>query len=432
MPIPVEANSSPQRARPHRLLDLRQGELSLVAWACAYFFFILSSYYCIRPVRDAFGLSGGDQELRWLFRTTLVVMIAVNPVFSWLVARFPRRKFILVSYLFFALNLLIFFLLFTATKEGEAAWARRTFYVWVSVFNLFIVSVFWGFMADLFTVEQSKRLYGLIAVGGTIGAMAGAGLAWLLARPLGAANMLPISITLLLAACLCMLRLNRLARRRRAAPGVVDAEADVGGEPEEVIGGSSLAGVTHLLCSPYLLGIGLFILLYTILGTLLYFRQADIVRDAFTSDEARTAFFSKVAFLSNSLTVLIQIFLTGRVLRSIGVGLTLALLPIVHVIGFGVLGASPTLIVLVSFVVGRQASNYALARPARESLFTVLEREEKYKAKNLIDTFIYRAGDAIGTARIGFLAIPLAVVWFILALLLGRRQKTLARKAAAR
>ena len=192
-----------------------------------------------------------------------------------------------------------------------------------------------------------------------------------------------------------------------------------------------LAGVTHLLRSPYLIGIGLFILLYTILGTLLYFRQADIVRDAFTSDEARTAFFSKVALLSNGLTVMIQIFLTGRVLRTIGVGLTLALLPIVHVIGFGVLGASPTLIVLVAFVVGRQASNYALARPARESLFTVLDREEKYKAKNLIDTFVYRAGDAIGTTRIGFLAIPLAVIWFVVALLLGRRQKTLAREAAA-
>ena len=436
MPIQADANSPPQRARSHRLFDLRGGELSLVAWACAYFFFILSSYYCIRPVRDAFGLSGGDSELRWLFRATLVAMIAVNPVFSWLVARFPRRMFILVSYLFFALNLLIFFLLFTAAKEGEAAWARRTFYVWVSVFNLFIVSVFWGFMADLFTVEQSKRLYGLIAVGGTLGAMAGAGLAWLLAERIRAENMLPISITLLLAACACMLRLNRLATRRGGTPPEPDTEADEDGaastEPAEpIIGGSALAGVTHLIRSPYLLGIGLFILLYTILGTLLYFRQADIVRDAFTSDEARTAFFSKVAFLSNALTVLIQIFLTGRVLRTIGVGLTLALLPIVHVIGFGALGASPTLIVLVAFVVGRQASNYALARPARESLFTVLDREEKYKAKNLIDTFVYRAGDAIGTARIGFLAIPLAAIWFAVALLLGRRQKTLAREAAA-
>jgi AAA family ATP:ADP antiporter len=424
----------PRPRRRFRVLDLRAGEFTLVAWSCAYFFFVLSSYYCIRPVRDAFGLSGDNTELRWLFRTTLVVMIAVNPVFSWLVARFPRRVFIPISYLFFAANLLIFFLLFSSTKEGEAPWARRMFYVWVSVFNLFVVSVFWGFMADLFSVEQSKRLYGLIAVGGTIGAMTGASFPWLLAEQVGAVNMLPISIALLLVACLCMLRLNRLAMRRWAAPrGAGETAADE--PPDRIIGGSALAGVTHFLHSPYLLGIGAFILLYTILSTLLYFVQADIVREAFDDRAARTAFFGKIDVFTNALTATIQIFLTGRLMRTLGVGVTLGLLPIVYVIGFGALALAtapaaaallPSLGVIVTFQVGRRAANYALARPARESLFTVVRREEKYKAKNLIDTFVYRAGDAMGTIPMSWLAIPLAAVWFVLSLALGRRQRKLA------
>jgi AAA family ATP:ADP antiporter len=439
MDRPADANdprpSSPPRPPGRfRLFDLRPGELALVAWSCAYFFFVLCSYYCIRPVRDAFGLSGDDTELRWLFRTTLVVMIAVNPAFSWLVARFPRRVFIPVSYLFFAANLLVFFLLFAATKEGEAVWARRTFYVWVSVFNLFVVSVFWAFMADLFSVEQSKRLYGLIAVGGTIGAVAGASFPWLLAEHIGAVTMLPISITLLLLACLCMLRLNHLSMRRwgsRRAAGDDSAPAEV---KDRVIGGSPLAGVTHFLRSPYLLGIGAFILLYTVLSTLLYFVQADIVREAFEDRAARTAFFGKIDVFTNTLTALIQIFVTGRLMRTLGVGLTLGLLPIVYVIGFGALALAtapataallPALGVIVAFQVGRRAANYALARPARESLFTVVKREEKYKAKNLIDTFVYRAGDAIGTIPMSWLAIPLAVVWFVLSLGLGRRQRQL-------
>ncbi|MDY7110539.1 MAG: Npt1/Npt2 family nucleotide transporter [Planctomycetota bacterium] len=427
-------------ARPpgrFRLFDLRPGEFALVAWSCAYFFFVLSSYYCIRPVRDAFGLSGDDTELRWLFRTTLVVMIAVNPAFSWLVARFPRRVFIPASYLFFAANLLVFFLLFAATREGEAVAVRRIFYVWVSVFNLFVVSVFWAFMADLFSVEQSKRLYGLIAVGGTMGAVIGAGFPWLLAERLGAIIMLPISITLLLLACLCMLRLNRLSMRRRAtssAAGAGDADADAPQPPDRAIGGSPLAGVTHFLRSPYLLGIGAFILFYTVLSTLLYFVQADIVREAFDDRAARTAFFGKVDVFVNTLTALIQIFLTGRIMRTFGVGLTLGLLPVVYLIGFSALalamapataGLLSALNVIVMFQVGRRAANYALARPARESLFTVVKREEKYKAKNLIDTFVYRAGDAIGTIPLSWLAIPLAVVWFVLSLGLGRRQRQL-------
>ena len=394
-------------------------------WACVYFFFVLSSYYCIKPVRDAFGLSGGDTELRWLFRATLAVMIGVNPIFAWLVGRFPRRVFIPLTYVFFAANLLVFYVLFAATPEGESVWARRTFYVWVSVFNLFVVSVFWAFMADIFTVRQSKRLYGLIAVGGTAGAMVGASFPLLLANRLGAANMLPISIALLLAACVCVLRLNRAMAARAAGRDDGTPPVHHGGD-DRPIGGSAAAGITRVVRSPYLIGIGLFILLYTILGTLLYFQQAEIVRAAFKSDAERTAFFSRVVFLANGLTVLIQIFLTGRVLRRIGVGLTLALLPVVHLIGFSALGASTTLGLLVVFVVSRQASNYALAKPARESLFTVVKREEKYKAKNLIDTFVYRAGDAIGTVSMHALALPLAAAWFGLALWLGRRQKELA------
>jgi AAA family ATP:ADP antiporter len=417
-----------------RVVDVREHEVAAVVWSCAYFFFVLSAYYVLRPIRDEMGVAGGVDKLAWLFTATLAAMLLVHPLYTALVARLPRRRFVPLIYRFFILNLVVFFVLFRIADPAQSVWIGRVFFIWTSVFNLFVVSVFWSLMADLFRPSQGQRLFGLVAVGGTLGSVLGASITSGLSHVLSAASLLLVSAVLLEIA----------ARAARVLDGEADKlalaatdDGEAAPRPAEtIIGGGVLEGIGHVVRSPYLLGIAVFMLLFTITSTFLYFQQADIVGSVLKDRQARTRVFANIDLAVNVLTLVTQIFLTGRVLRWLGVGVSLAFLPALTLIGSTILATAPVLAVLVVFQVLRRAGNFAIQRPAREVLYTVLPRTEKYKAKNFNDTFVYRLGDQVGAwsytaiAWVGFglsglalAMVPLSVAWLMLALWLGARQR---------
>ena len=416
-----------------RAVDVREGEVAAVAWSCAYFFFVLSSYYVLRPIRDEAGVAGGVRNLAWLFTATLVGMLLVHPLYTALVARLPRRRFVPLIYRFFILNLIVFFLLFRFADASQAVWIGRAFFIWTSVFNLFVVSVFWSLMADLYRPSQSQRLFGLVAVGGTLGSVLGAALTSGLSQLLSAASLLLVSALLLEIAARSARALDR------EQENVARAAADEPTAPRsaERIGGGVLEGIRDVVRSPYLLGIAGLRLLFTITSTFLYFQQADVVARVFARDRAaRTQLFANIDLAVNVLTLVTQVFLTGRVIVWLGLGVALAFLPVLTLVGYLILAASPVLSVLVVFQVVRRAGNFAIQRPAREVLYTVLPRTEKYKAKNFNDTFVYRLGDQVGAwsytalgwlgaglAGLALTMVPLAAAWLVLAFWLAARQR---------
>lgn len=339
------------------------------------------------------GVAGGVHNLQWLFISTFLTMLVAVPIFGSIVARFPRRRFVPLVYCFFIVNIVIFYFLFVL-GEGQVHIARA-FFIWVSVYNLFIVSVFWSFMADLFRNPQGKRLFGFIAAGGSAGAFLSSTLTVGLAVPLGHLKLLLISALFLEIAVQCIKRLVR----EFDGWGEADAASRPAGAREdgvvgEAIGGGIFAGITEALKSPYLLGIGLYIVLYTTTSTFLYFQQANIVAAAFDNPAERTRLFAMIDLAIAVLTIATQLFVTGRLVGWIGVGAAAAFIPLVSIIGFAVLATAPVIAVLIAFQALRRAANFAVSRPAREILFTVVSRERKYKSKNFIDTAVYRGGDA--------------------------------------
>lgn len=411
-----------------RVVDVRPGEAAGALLSAACFFCLLSGWFILRPLRDAMGIANDPLKLPWLYTGTLAGMLVVNPLFAWLVSRRPRRVFIPWTYHFFTLNILVFYALMLGEGIEKGGWLARAFFVWASVFNLFVLAVFWGFMADLWRVEQGKRLFGLVGVGGTLGAIAGAGATSSLAPRIGAVSLLLISAALLQGAALCVRGLTRVFR--------VDAGAEEREASAALARGGAFAGVREVARSPYLLMICALMLLFTVSTTFLYFEQARIVAATFKDSAARTAAFATIDFWGQTLTVVLQVFVTGRLIRLVGVGPALALLPMVMIVGFAALAASPTFTTLAALQVARRAADSAIAKPAREMLYTVLEREQKYKAKSLIDTFVYRGGDligalstlglkALGVGAIGLAMIfaPLGIVWAGIGLWLGKRQK---------
>lgn len=401
----------------------------MLGLAAAYFFFVLGAWYVLRPIRDAMGVAGGVDNLAWLFLGTLAVTLLAQAPFAALVRRLPRTRFVPWVYRFFAVNLLLFYVAIVALPAERQVWVGRVFFVWTTVFSLFVVSVFWSFMADLFRPDQGKRLFGAIAAGGTLGGLVGGALTAALAERIGTAPLLLVSVVLLEAAVQCVRALGR--RGGALLPG----QAEAG---ERALGGSLWAGVVHVARSPYLLGIGLFMLLYTIGSTFLYFLQAEIAAEAFATRAERAAFFARIDVWVNGITLVLQTGVTGRLLGRLGVGGTLVLIPLLSLVGFGTLAIAPTLAVVVAFQVVRRAGNFALMRPARENLFIPIAREDKYKAKSVIDTFVYRAGDQVGAwtntglralglgiAGVAGCAIPLAALWVALSLWLGRRHARL-------
>lgn len=413
-----------------RAVDVHDGEVAALLWSFAYFFCLLTGYYILRPLRDEMGIAGGVANLPWLFTATFAAMLVAVPVFGFIVARFPRSVFVPLVYWFFIANIVVFYGLFTLgdATATESATIARAFFVWVSLFNLFVVSVFWSFMADIFRSEQGRRLFGFIAAGGSAGALLGPSLTAALAVPLGPTNLLPVSALFLSGAVFCIHRL-------RAATG----SREVPSESQAAIGGGVLAGVTEVARSPYLIGICVYMVLYTTTSTFLYFEQAHIVAGAFEDGGERTRVFALIDLAVGLLTLTTQCLLTGRMMVRFGVGAILALVPALTVVGFLALAVAPGVALIVAFQALRRAANFALSRPAREVLYTVVTPEQKYKSKNFIDTVVYRGGDAasgwafaglaglgLELAAIALVAVPVAALWIGVGLALGARQSRLA------
>jgi len=415
-----------------RLAQVRPGEAPVLGWAWLYIFSVLSSYYIMRPIRDQMGVAGGVNNLQWLFTGTLIGMLVLNIPYAFLVKTLPRTRFITVTYRFFAANILLFAIALHFADAEQTIWIGRAFFIWISIFNLFVVSVFWALIVDTFNSEQGKRLFGFIAAGATIGAITGSSITATLARHVPTPFLLVGAIMLLEVAVFSVRHLSRLSEALNARP------QEAAGQP---IGGGVLAGITHPFKSAYLANVSLFILLFAITATFLYFQQASLVRDNFHDRGAQTAFFAQIDLVVNVITLVVQLFFTGRIVGILGVGVTLAILPALTLLGFGALAALPAVSTLVVFQVLRRSSDYAIARPTREVLYTVVPREDRYKAKSFIDTVVYRGGDQVGAwayaliAMTGFgsalmatIAIGLAVVWLINGLWLGRRQALLASR----
>ena len=423
-----------------RVIDVRPEEVAVLFWCWLYIFAVLSSYYIMRPIRDEMGVAGGVNNLQWLFTGTLVGMLVLNLPFAYLVKTLPRRRFIPLTYRFFALNIILFGALLYLADAAQTVWVGRAFFIWVSVYNLFVVSIFWQMNVDLFSPEQGKRLFGFIAAGATLGAIVGSALTAALARYVSPIVLLLGAAVLLELAVFAVGRLSRLSPALSRQPG---SGSEAGGD-EQPIGGSIVAGITHALRSPYLINVSLFILLFAVSSTFLYFQQAGIVSHSFSDRGAQTAFFAAIDLLVNTLTLVVQLFVTGRILILFGVALALGFLPLLTMIGFGALAFAPTLSAIAIFQVVRRASDYAIARPTREILFTVVPREDRYKAKSFIDTFVYRLGDQLGAwgvaglialgagaAELALVAIPIALLWLVNAVWLGRRQEARAAAQAA-
>ena len=411
-----------------RVVNARPGEVRALLWSFAYFFCLLAGYYVLRPLRDEMGIAGGVRNLPWLFTATFFVMLAVVPVFGAVVARLPRQRFIPLVYHFFAANIAIFWVMLTF--DIEKVHVARVFFVWISVFNLFAVSVFWSFMADLYSSEQGKRLFGFIAAGGSAGALLGPALTVWLAVPIGPVNLLVIAALLLEAAVLCAARLEATAAQLKPetpAAAAARAPADAG------LGGGWLAGIMLVLRSPYLAGIALWVALLSLAGTFLYFQQANIVAAASDDPAVRTRIFATIDLAIGILTLIVQCFATGKLISRFGAGPAAAFLPLVFCLGFVALWLTPMLWVVIAFQAAQRAANFSISNPAREVLFTVLEREEKYKAKNVIDIVVFRGGDAVSgwlfsalrgagleLGAISLVTVPVTAAWLALALALGR------------
>jgi ATP:ADP antiporter, AAA family len=402
-------------------------ERAAALWSFAYFFTLLAGYYVLRPLRDQMGIAGGVKTLPWLFTATFAVLIVAQPVYGALVAKLPRARFIPIVYHFFVANLALFWLALTLGVAPVIV--ARVFFVWVSVFNLFAVTVFWSFMADLFTAEQGKRLFGFIGAGGTAGGLLGPLITIGLSVPFGAVNLLIAAAVLLELAVFCVHRLERAATAQAAARGLVDAG------PQRV-GGSAFAALPEVLRSPYLIGVGAWVSLLSFCATIVYFEQANIVSAALHDRDAQTRLFAGIDLAVNLLSLATQVFVTGQLLKRFGSGLTAGALPAVYIVGFAALFLAPTLAVVVVVQVMQRWMNFAVANPARQVFFTVLGREEKYKAKNLIDVVVYRGSDALygwvfdslqalglKLGAIALVAWPVAAAWLVLSARLGRAQE---------
>ncbi len=415
-----------------RVVDVRDGvELRGMLWATAYGFFILFAYYILRAVRDEIS-SANRGNLQILFTATFLAMLVVVPLYSWVTSRYSRGVFVPLANRFFIACLIGFWASLQLLPVEARPWIDRAFYVWTSVFSLFVVTVFWGLVADCFRNEQAKRLFGFIAVGSSLGGIVGSTVTAGLAEHVPRFTLLLIACAPLEVASWCALVLHR----RFGGQGA-------GREADRPLGGSALSGIKVVFRSRYLTSIAGFIALMTFASTVLYFQQANLVGEAIADRGARTALLARMDLAANAFTIVFQVWLAAKVIRWAGVGVTLALVPAATVVGFLVVWAHPALAVLVVVQVAYRVGRYGLTKPAREVLFTVVAREEKYKSKAFLDAAVYRGGDlvsgwayaglaAVGLSVgvIGLVATPLAVAWLVLGVGLGRQEEALAAGAS--
>ncbi|MCX2887832.1 MULTISPECIES: MFS transporter [Pseudomonas] len=374
------------RRRLEHGLNIQPGEGAAVVAGLLLFYLLFTGYFMLRPVRETMGVAGGVENLQWLFSGTFIATLACLPLFGWLASRVQRRYILPWTYGFFASNLLLFAGLFS--READDLWTARAFYIWLSVFNLLTISLAWSVLADLFSTAQGKRLFGLLAAGASLGGLSGPILGTLLVAPLGHAGLLLLAAAFLLGSIGAALFLQRWRARQPLPEQALRPDS-------RPLGGNPFAGATAVARSPYLLGIGLFVVLLASVSTFLYFEQARIVSETFTDRTRQTQVFGLIDSVVQALAILTQVFLTGRLARRLGVGVLLVAVPLVMTAGFLWLALAPVFAVFVVVMVVRRAGEYALVRPGREMLFTVLPTEDKYKAKNFIDTVVYRGADAL-------------------------------------
>jgi ATP:ADP antiporter, AAA family len=408
----------------HRLVVVEPEELPGLLAAFATLFCMFASYTILRPIRDTMGITSGVEKLPYLWWATFAAMLALQPIYGWLTSRFRRPVFLPWVYAFFTANLLAFYVWFN--MQQDHTWIARTYYVWVSVFNFFIVAVFWSLMADVFTREQAGRMFGFIAAGASTGGLIGPLIAGRLAVPLGTINLLVISAVLLASSLFFMRRV--IDWQRHFGSGLRGAEADT------PLGGHFLAAFHQVVRSRYLLGIALFVILLSWVSAFLYLEQQAFVAKVFATRDERTRFFSDVDFWVQTFSLITQLFIFGRLYKWIGLRALLVSVPLIMTAGYAVFALLPTFAVLVGVLAVRRVGEYAITRPSRDSLYTVCTREEKYKAKSLIDTFIYRGGDAtsgslyqlltqglgFGPSGVGWVGAGISAVWMVIALWLGK------------
>lgn len=420
----------------HTFSTVRRHEVLPVVLAALFFFCVLTALMVVRPAREALGMQRGIEAVRWLFLGTLLLALLVNPVFGWLASRLRRSLLVGLGYGFFALGLLVFHGLLVLTPQNIGQVSGMVFYVWFSVFNLFATMLFWACMADRFTPDESERLFGAIAVGGTLGALFGPWLAGQLVAPLGTAGLLPVAAVFLVLAA----GFSWLVARQPRSPGAGQGRIDDG----MAVGGGAWDGLRSVWRSPYLLGIAAYALLVAIVATLLYFTRLQMVAELALDTDTRAQAFARIDFYTQLGTLVLQALITGHLMHRLGVGVALALLPVVVALGFAGLAVAGTLAALIALEATFKAVQRGIMRPARETLFTVLPRDERYKAKAFIDTFVYRGGDAVGAQTEGMLgrlgmglaglaafAVPLAIVWGALGIWLGLQQRTLKKGCRA-
>lgn len=419
-----------------RFTQVRRAEVAPVLASALAFFFILTALMVLRPAREALGMQRGIEAVRWLFMGTAVVTLAVNPVFGLLVSRLRRQIFVNATYLFFAASLVVFYAVLVMAPAAIGETSGMVFFVWYSVFNLFTTMVFWGLMADRFSLEQSKRLFGVIAVGGTLGAIAGPWLASHLAQPLGTPGLLLVAAGSLVLAMLSARAAAHL-QPERAPSAVSEGRSEpAAGDERRVIGGSAWEGFGAVARSPYLVGISVYVLILAVVATFIYFTRLQMVAAVGEGLDTRTTVFAQIDLYTQIATLVLQALVAGKLMKHAGVPLTLALLPLTVALGFLGLALVASLATLVLFQAAFNAVQRAVMRPARETLFTVVSRADKYKSKAFIDTFVYRGGDVVGAQVEGVLgrlgtglaalisvSVPLALVWAGLGVWLGRRQE---------
>jgi AAA family ATP:ADP antiporter len=410
-------------------LGVERREYVAVAWSFVYFFCLLSSYYMLRSVRESMAIVSGVENIPWLYTGTFTIMLLATPVFGWIASRFPRRTFVPWVYYFFIANVLLFFAAFTIFGDRfDRVWVARTFFVWLSVFNLFVVSVFWSFMVDIYNREQSRRLFGIISAGGSTGAFVGPLLTSVVVVPIGFENLLPISALLLALAVYCVHRLRRWSLQQAEEEG----GRPVGGL--RPLGGSALAGVKLVLTTPYLAAIATAMAFGNFFGVTIYVYMAELVSESFPDTDQQTRVFALIDASSNALSFVGQLLVVRLSVQRLGMGLTLAILPLVSLVGFALLAANPVFIVIAVLQVVRRGIGYGLSKPATDMLYSVVSREAKYKAKNFVETAVWRGSDlagvwlvrlmsGLGLSGASLVCLPLAAIWSVLALWIGRNYR---------
>ncbi len=420
----------------YRFVLVEREEIPVLLWSFAYFFCLLAAYYILRPVRDEMGVLSGAQNLPWLFSAVFVAMLVVIPIFGWVAGHLPIRRLLPTVYGFFVVNLLAFFV---ALRSGFGLQTiGPIFFVWLSVFNLFVVSVFWSFMADVFPTDAARRLFGCISAGGSLGAITGPFITAMAVKGVGVQGLLLVAGMFLLLAVGCIMA---LLKWYHAHHGIDLGNTHLSFAKDPDAAPPSLwVGVIRIVRSPYLRGIALYLMCYSVLSTFLYSQQTILIPEVMPSSEDRMQLFASVDLGINVLAFTLQFFATGWLLTRFGVVIMLAVMPMVSFIGFGVFGLVTVLPVLIGFGVLRRAGEFSITKPTRETLFTVVPREEKYQAKNVIDTVVHRGADATGTgivsvlhtwgmamSHMAFAAMPIALLWLGTGLWLGRRHEHIRR-----